>query len=269
MKIGVFDSGFGGIDILRHIIEKLPDHDYVYLGDSARNPYGFKSQETLSQYAKEAVDFLFSKNCQLVIFACNTASAQALRVVQTEHIPGRYDGRNALGVIVPSAEAAAYFGDTVGVIATESTVASQTFAKEIKKLKPSAHVFQQACPLLVKLVETGEDDQEILDRVLKRYLQPLVDKKIDTLILGCTHYGLLRDQIEDVLRKLGSNAKIIHQGEIVAQKFAWYLNKHPEYQLRLSKNRTREFYATDITRRFKELGSEYFGEEIDPKQAIL
>jgi len=269
MKIGVFDSGFGGIDILKHIVNVLPEYDYVYLGDNARNPYGTKSQDVLEQYAREATDFLFSKNCQLIIFACNTASTQALRSIQQTHIPKQHPGKNALGMIIPAAEAAVKTGTGIGVIATESSVSSGAFEKEIVKLNPDAQVYSQACPLLVKLVETGEQDQEIINKVLDRYLQPLVDKKIDTLVLGCTHYGLLEEQIQNTLERLGSSAVIVHEGRVVAQKFKTYLSQHPEYQLKLSKGGTQIFYASDKTDTFKKLGSQYFGSEIDIHKAEL
>ena len=269
MKIGVFDSGFGGIDILKHIVEIMPEYDYVYLGDNARNPYGTKSQSTLEQYAQEATDFLFKQNCQLVLFACNTASTQALRKIQQEFIPTNHPGKNALGVIIPACEEADHSGDSIGVIATESSVESEAFIREIHKINPQAQIIQQACPLLVKLVETGESDEVILDKILQRYLKPLIERGIDTLVLGCTHYGLLEKHITRVLGQLGSDAHIIHEGRVVATRFKDYLERHPEYQLRLSKNGTRVFYATDMSKDFKKLGSEYFGEEIEVEHAKI
>lgn len=269
MKIGVFDSGFGGIDILKHIVKVMPEYDYVYLGDNARNPYGTKSQPTLEKYAQEATKFLFEQNCQLILFACNTASTQALRTIQQEYIPNNYPGKNALGVIIPACEEAAKRGNIIGIVATESSVDSGAFIREIKKINPDSEIIQQACPLLVKLVETGESDVEILDKVLVRYLQPLVDRNIDTLVLGCTHYGLLEEHIQRVLTQLGSGAQIVHEGRVVAVRFRDYLSRHPEYQLRLSKKGTREFYATDRSKDFQRLGSEYFQEQIGVQKAVL
>jgi len=269
MKIGLFDSGFGGIDILRHITELLPEYDYVYLGDNARSPYGNRSQEILEEYATEATQFLFEQNCQLVLFACNTASTLALRTIQQNFIPNNYEGRNALGVIIPACEEAVKEGSTIGVIATQASVDSQAFERELYKLKPDCKVITEACPLLVSFVETREQDDEIIVKVLKRYLKPLVDQGIDTLILGCTHYGLLEKQIIEVLEELGSQAKIIHEGRVVAQKFKDYLKHHPEYQLKLSKNSTRIFFATDLNKDFEQKGGEFFGERIQVKKAQL
>lgn len=269
MKIGVFDSGFGGIDILKHIVAVMPEYDYVYLGDNARTPYGTKSQETLERFATEATRFLFDQNCQIILFACNTASTQALRTIQQSFIPKEYPGRNALGVIIPACEAAIDSGKNIGVIATQSSVDSGAFERELTKLKEGIKVYQEPAPLLVTLVETGEQDIEILDKALTRYLKPLTDNGIDTLILGCTHYGLLEEHIRRNLDLLKKDIEIIHEGRVVAHRFKNYLERHPEYQLKLSKNGTVSFWATDLSKQFQELGSQYFERDIEPKKAEL
>ncbi|MFC1790375.1 glutamate racemase, partial [Patescibacteria group bacterium] len=196
--VGVFDSGFGGLEIFREIVKKLPDYDYLYLADTARAPYGTRSQEVIYNFTLQAVDFLFKQGCPLVILACNTASSKALRKIQQEYLPQKYPERRVLGVLIPACEEAVEktSNNKVGVLATEGTVSSKAFVKELKKIKPEVEVSQQAAPLLVSIVESGEHEGEIADLALKNYLEPLLGKEIDTLILGCTHYGILRDKIK-------------------------------------------------------------------------
>lgn len=272
MNIGVFDSGFGGIDILRYIVKKLPQYNYMYLGDSARTPYGSRSKATLYSYTKEAVDFLFDHDCPLIIIACNTASAEALPKVQRLHLPKFHPGKKILGVVVPAVEAAAEktANKRVGVIATEGSVFSGAFVREFRKINPDIKVFQQACPLLVPIVESGESDKKIVQRALRNYLKPLVEAKIDTLILGCTHYSILEGDIRTALKYLRANGiHIVNEGDIVAEKLAAYLKKHPEITKKLKKQSKRVFYTTDLTDRFERLGSIFFGEPISPRKARL
>ncbi len=266
--IGVFDSGFGGLEILREIVRKLPQYDYVYLGDTARSPYGSRAQQTIYNYTVEAVNFLFSQNCPLLILACNTASSEALRKIQREYLPRHYPVRKVLGVIIPTAEEATEktIAKRIGVIGTESTVCSRVFEREIKKLNPQIKVFQKSCPLLVPIVEAGEKNLEIIESVLKNYLNPLIEKNIDTLILGCTHYGLLKTQIEKIT---GDNIKIVAEGEIVAKKLVDYLKRHKEIESNLSRNSTIRFLTTDLSNRFRNLGKEFFGEEIRSEKINL
>jgi glutamate racemase len=266
-SIGVFDSGFGGLQILRHIVKELPEYNYIYLGDTARIPYGSRSPETILKFTTQAVDFLFKKNCQLIIFACNTASTKALREIQQKYLTKKYPGKNVLGVIVPAVEAAKEKnGRRIGVIATIGSVSSGAFICETKKIMPEAKIFQQACPLLVPIVEAGEEESEMADMMLKKYLRPLLNKNIDTLILGCTHYGLLENKIKKIV---GNKIKIINEGKIVANKLREYLARHPEMEKRLKKENKIRFFTTDLTDGFEIMGSRFFGQKIKPEIAKL
>lgn len=271
MKIGVFDSGFGGLSILQKIAEVLPDYDYVYLGDSARNPYGSRSQEVIYNYTEQAVDYLFKSGCQLIILACNSASTEALPKIQQGYLIKNYPDRRVLGVVIPAVEEALKTtkNGSIGVIATESTVNSKAFLREVNKIKDGIKVSQQACPLLVPLIEDGENSPEILNTILKKYLQPVLENEIDTLILGCTHYGILEQEIKKTISELNFKAEIISEGKIVADKLADYLNRHPEIETKLSKNGGREFYTTDLTEKFQSLGSQFFGQNIEVKKINL
>lgn len=267
-SIGVFDSGFGGLDIMREITKELPDYSYIYLGDTARTPYGIRSQETVYNFTKQAVEFLLGQRCWLIVLACNTASSEALRKIQREYLPKHYPERRILGVLIPAAELAVEETDNnrVGVIATEGSVGSGAFERELKKLDPKIKVFQKSCPLLVPIVEAGEQNSEIAKITLKKYLTPLVKKDIDILILGCTHYGLLEDKIKNIL---GSNIKVIGEGKIVAKKLKDYLLRHPEIERNLNKNSKRTFLTTDLTDKFRLLGSKFFGRPIVPEKIKL
>lgn len=266
--IGVFDSGFGGLEILKRITSQLPTYDYLYLGDTARTPYGSRSPEVIYQFTQQAVDFLFKQGCPLVIIACNTSSAEALPKIQQIYLKKKYPRRRVLGVIIPAAEAASEKTSTgrIGVIGTEGTVRSNAFVREIIKLSLKTKVFQQACPLLVPLVEAGEEHSAIAELVLRKYLRPLLKHNIDTLILGCTHYGLLETAIK---RAVGSKVKVIAEGRVVADKLAAYLVRHPEINEQLSRGAQRRFLTTDLTARFEKLGSRFFGRKIKPEKVVL
>ncbi|MBN2585512.1 glutamate racemase [Patescibacteria group bacterium] len=253
MKIGVFDSGLGGLILLKAIVKKLPQYDYIYLGDTQRVPYGNRSQTTIYEFTREAVDFLFKKNCQLIIVACNTASAVALRRIQREYLPKYYSNRRVLGVIIPTAETAAKFSP-VGVLATESTVNSGAFVRELKKLNPKVTVYQQSAPLLVPLVENNAI--KWAKPILKDYLSPLLKRKVKGIILGCTHYPLLKSQIKN----LAPEVKIISQDEVIPAKLADYLKRHPEMGRQLSRNGRRELYVTDLTENIQVKAKSWFGE---------
>jgi len=252
-SIGIFDSGFGGVFIMKGIVEKLPKYDFVYLGDTARVPYGTRSKDVVYKFTKEAVDFLFNNNCELIIFACNTASSDALRRIQKEYLPKKYPGKRVLGVIIPAVESALEMvaAKKVGVIATEGTVDSKSFIREFQKINPKIKIFQQACPLLSHIIEAGEQNSEIAYLALKKYLQPLLKKKIDTLILGCTHYGILEPKIRKIV---GKNVRIISESRIMGKKLKNYLEKHPEIEKNLGRNSQQIFYSTDLTNRFSFLG---------------
>jgi len=267
-SIGVFDSGFGGLTILRGLVKELPEYDFIYLGDTARSPYGSRSEEVIYDFTRQAVDFLFEKNCDLVILACNTASSEALHRIQTEYLPKSHPDKKVLGVIIPAAEDAVLRtkNHKIVVIATEQTVASLAFVREIKKLDPKNQIFQKACPLLVPIIEAGEHSSDVTDILLQKYLAPLLKKHIDTLILGCTHYSILKKKIQTIV---GKNITVISEETVVPAKLKSYLKKHPEIEKNLSKNHLRTFYSTDLTEKFQRLGGKFFGKKIIVQKARL
>jgi len=278
--IGVFDSGFGGLTIFRELVNQLPKYDYIYLGDSARAPYGNRSRELIFEFTRQAVDFLFKQGCEIIILACNTASSEALRRIQQEWLPKNYPQRRVLGVIRPTVEEAVHpvklllrssrkagfngvkvtKNNKIGVIGTEGTVSSEAYIREIKNLNPKIRVFQQACPLLVPIIEAGEHNWKGLDLILKTYLKPLLAKKIDTLILGCTHYPIIKNKIKKITGKI----RLVSQEEIIGPKLADYLKRHPEIEKRLGQSGKRIFLTTDLTDKFPKLGSQFFGKKISP-----
>ncbi len=279
--IGVFDSGFGGLTIFKALVKQLPQYDYIYLGDSARAPYGNRSQDLIFEFTKQAVDYLFKQGCEMIILACNTASAEALKKIQQEYLPKKYLERRVLGVIRPTVEEAVHpvksrkagaakqqFNrvNKIGVIGTERTVSSNAFIRELKNLNPKTKVFQQACPLLVPIIEAGEHNWGGIDLILKKYLKPLLAKKIDTLILGCTHYPIIKNKIKKII---GKNIRIISQEKIIGSKLADYLKRHPEIEEKLAKTNKKIFLTTDLTERFEKLGSQFFGHKIFPKRIQL
>lgn len=267
-RIGVFDSGFGGLDVFREIVRSLPEYDYTYLADTARAPYGSLSPEAVYEYTKQAVDFLFANDCSLIIFACNTASSDALHTIQEEYLARGNEDRKILGVLIPAAEEAVHVtkNKRIGVIGTEGTVASGAFPRELSKLAQDVQVFQSACPLLVPLIEAGEHHKQIVEPLLRQYLDPLLREGIDTLILGCTHYGFLKDDIRDVI---GPAVRIVSETDIVPQKLKQYLEKHHGLRDRLSTDNTLRFCTTDPTARFGTLGSQFFGRTISPERVSL
>lgn len=244
MNIGVFDSGLGGLIIFNELIKKLPQYNYVYLGDNARVPYGGRSRKTIYEFTRQAVNFLFKKDCALIVLACNTATAAALRQIQKEYLPRNYPQRRVLGVVRPTVEFVAGSGaKKVGVIATRATVDSKSFIKEIHKLNPNIQVFQNAGPLLVPFIEEGEINTKAFKLVLKKYLQPLIDKKIDTLILGCTHYGLVKNIIKEIV---GEQIMVVSEESVLPDKLIWYLNKHINISRHLQQKGLRKYYVTDL-----------------------
>ncbi len=256
MKIGIFDSGLGGLFTLKAITKTLPKYDYVYLGDTKRLPYGSRSHETIYEFLKEGVDFLFAKDCGLIIVACNTASAEALRLLQQEYIQKKYPGRNVLGMIVPMTEACGEYS-RVGLVATSATIASAAYTREFAKRAAKAKLLPLATPLLVPLIETGE--KKWIVPILKEYLAYFKNKKIDALLLGCTHYGIIKKEFRAILPK---GIAIISQDTVVPKKTKEYLARHPEIEHRLSKGGKRDFYVTDITDHFKKMASRWFGKAI-------
>lgn len=244
--IGIFDSGLGGLTIFKEIEKRLPQYDYLYFGDNARAPYGDHSQDTILNYTTQAVDYLFKQNCQLVILACNTASAEALRKIQQEWLPKHYPERNILGVVRPLAEAAAAASKKkrVGVLGTRSTISSHAYRREIKKLDKGITVVEQACRLLVPLIEEGYEGKTPLRMILKRYVTPVKSHNVDTVILGCTHYGIIA---KDIQRYFGRSVSILDSGTIVAEKLADYLERHPEYEKMLTRGGARQFLTSENT----------------------
>lgn len=275
--IGIFDSGFGGLTVFKHIARALPAYDYLYLGDSARTPYGNRSQETIYQFTIEAVDWLFREGCGLVILACNSASAEALRRLQQEWLPtysapsphrrGQGEVRRVLGVIRPVVEEAARVTKgRVGVIGTRATVASGAYERELKHLRSNVTVIQKACPLLVPLIEEGWARKPETRSILRSYIQGVKQKNVDTLILGCTHYPIL---LRDIKAKMGRSVTVLDPGPIVAEKLADYLKRHPDIDTGLSKGGVVRFATTDDPARFNELGGRFFGQPLKAEKVSL
>jgi glutamate racemase len=261
MMIGVFDSGYGGLTILKAFLSRLPQYDYLYFGDSARTPYGNKSLKTVYEYTRQAVEVLFGRGARLIILACNTASSKALRKIQQEWLPEHYPSRRVLGVVIPLSETASEVSrhGRVGVIGTRSTIESRVFDQELHKLNSEIKVFSQPCPLLVPLVEEGWVGKPETNMILKKYLRPLKSKSIEILILGCTHYPFLKKDIE---RIMGKNCRVLDAPGIVSEKLVEYLNRHPEIEKKLSKNGEKTFYTTDDPERFKTFGEKFLGQRI-------
>jgi len=268
--IGVFDSGYGGLTVLKEFVRNMPEYDFIYLGDNARAPYGNRSFETVYEYTLECVEQLFAKGCRLVILACNTASAKALRTIQ-QHDLQRIDAqRRVLGVIRPTSEVVGKLteSNTVGIFATSGTVNSGSYVLEIEKFYPTIKVIQEACPMWVPMVEYNEFDKPGADYFIKQHIERLLKKSdaIDTIILGCTHYPLLMPKIKQYLP---NHIKVIAQGEIVAASLMDYLQRHPEMDANCSKNGKLEFYTTDAVETFNEHAAIFFGKEVQSKHLHL
>lgn len=263
-QIGVFDSGYGGLTILREMRKRLPRYDYLYLGDNARAPYGTRSFDVVLDFTREAVEELFSRGCRLVILACNTASAKALRTIQQTLIKDKYPDRRVLGVIRPTAEIIGEITKNrhIGVFATPGTIQSGSYTLEIEKLFPDICVNELACPMFVPLVENEEATGPGADYFVNKYINMIMEKDpdIDTLVLACTHYPLLFPKI----RKYASEKiRVIAQGDLVADSLADYLKRHPEIEGRCSKNGTVEFLTTENTEKFNHLASIFMKEQVD------
>ncbi len=268
--IGFFDSGFGGLTVLKHVVKKLPRYDYLYLGDNARVPYGSRSDAIVFEFTRQAVQYLFKKGCGLIIIACNTSSAKALRRIQQEYLPVSYQDRRVLGVVIPMAEEIVELTSAhkVGVLATEGTVASGSYVVEIKKLNPAVEVYQQACPLLVPIIEAGEQDWEGTDMIIRRYLKELFSKEenIDTILLACTHYPIL---YQNFTGNVPPGVTVLEQGPVIARKLKDYLFRHPEIETKLGKNGRRAFQTTDTWEKFDRLANIFYGEPIHSELVSL
>jgi glutamate racemase len=280
MRIGIFDSGFGGLSIFRSIRARLPSYDYLYLGDNARTPYGNRSFEAIYRFTKEGVDHLFARGCKLVIIACNTASAKALRSIQQRNLPSEHPDRRVLGIIRPSAEALADYPRerAVALWGTEGTVKSGSFALELEKLAPGLRLIQKACPLLVPLVEAGELEGPGIDHYLDKYWRETVELArtaapqagplggLGALLLACTHYPLLYPLIR---ARVPSGIDILVQGDIVAPSLADYLARHPEIESALSRGGTQLFLTTDQTEGFDRLSEVFLGHRVVSERVEL
>ena len=260
--IGVFDSGYGGLTILDKIRGLMPGYDYIYLGDSARCPYGPRSFEVVYEFTLQAVSKLFELGCPLVILACNTASAKALRTIQQINLPVIDATRRVLGVIRPTAECIGEITRSrhVGILATAGTIKSESYLLEIHKLSPDIVVTGEACPMWVSLVENNEYQSEGADYFVKQHINRLLDKDpmIDTIILGCTHYPLLLDKIRQFTP---GHIRIIAQGEYVARSLQDYLNRHPEMDARCEKGGKCRFLTTESENKFEESASIFLGRQ--------
>jgi glutamate racemase len=261
--IGVFDSGYGGLTVLKEIIKKLPPYDYIYLGDNARAPYGNRSFESVYHYTWQCVQWFFGQGCSLVILACNTASAKALRTIQQNDLPRTAADKRVLGVIRPTTEIIGNFSETknVGILATNGTVNSGSYPIEIGKFFPEVQVYQEACPMWVPLIENNEHKSHGADFFVKKNLHNIFEKgpTIDVILLACTHYPLLKEKIEEYLPV---GVKLISQGEIVAESLTGYLQRHPEIEKKCSKNGQRSFFTTDSTADFDSHASLFYGEPV-------
>ena len=261
--IGVFDSGYGGLTVLKEIIHKLPQYDYIYLGDNARAPYGNRSFDTVYHYTLQCVKWFFEQGCSLVILACNTASAKALRTIQQNDLPKIAPEKRVLGVIRPTTEIIGSFSETnrIGILATNGTVASNSYPIEIAKFFPGLKVYQEACPMWVPLVENNEYESHGADYFVKKNLKTIFEKgkTIDVLLLACTHYPLLREKIQEYLPV---GVKLVSQGEIVAESLEDYLLRHPEMEATCSKNGERAFFTTDSASDFDNHATIFFGEMV-------
>ncbi|KAA5533583.1 glutamate racemase [Taibaiella lutea] len=268
--IGIFDSGYGGLTVFRSIADKMPQYDYIYLGDNARAPYGNRSFETVYEYTLECVEWFFEQGCPLVIVACNTASAKALRSIQQNDLPDLNPENRVLGVIRPSAEIIGEYTQTkkVGILATKGTVTSESYLKEIANFYPDIQVFQHACPLWVPFVESGDYKSDAVDKIIQQDIEQLFkqDANIDTVLLACTHYPLLKDKIE---KYLPGNVKLISQGPIVANSLVDYLQRHSTLDNRITKTGFKAFYTTDDVKDFEEHATTFFGEAVKAQHVHL
>jgi glutamate racemase len=268
--IGVFDSGVGGLTVLKNFRQALPQYDYIYIGDNARAPYGTRSFEVIYEYTLEAVQKFFSMGCSLVILACNTASAKALRTIQQKDLPQIAPDKRVLGVIRPTTENIHQFTQSkhVGILATQGTVKSESYAIEIHKFSPDIIVTQEACPIWVPLVEGNEYNTEGGKYFIKKHIDQLFkkDPAIDTLVLGCTHYPILIDQLKEYVPK---NVTIISQGEIVAKQLKNYLERHPGIETQCSKNGTVKYFTTEDPANFQEKAGIFLEEKIEVEHIEL
>lgn len=262
--IGIFDSGVGGLTIMKEVLKTLPDYDYAYLGDNARAPYGTRSFDSILKYTQECCEYLFfEQGCRLIILACNTASAKALRTIQRNYLPQIDTNRRILGILRPTTETVGFHTQSghIGILGTPATIDSESYVIEINRFFPDISVYQQACPMWVPLVENMEYDKPGADYFTRQYLNQLFERanQIDTLVLACTHYPFLYDKIRQFSPP---GVKILNQGEIVAAALRNYLERHPEIEQSCGKNGARAFYTTDSAQDFERKAGVFFGAPI-------
>ena len=268
--IGVFDSGFGGLTILDGIRHKMPQYDYIYLGDNARAPYGTRSFDVVYEFTLQAVKKLFSLGCPLVILACNTASAKALRSIQQQYLPFHAPDRRVLGVIRPTAEVVGVLSKSkhIGVLATEGTIKSESYKLEIEKLYPGATVVGQSCPMWVPLVENNEFDKPGADYFVKDGIDKLLaqDSQIDTIILGCTHYPLL---MKKIVKYCPGNIQLVPQGHYIAESLEDYLRRHGEMDRRITRGGSCQYFTTESRTKFRESANVFLHEEVEVERTTI
>lgn len=265
MKIGIFDSGLGGLLIARSVREKMPDIDMVYFGDTLHLPYGNRSDEAIYQYTRRSMEYLFAHDCNLIVIACNTASAAALRRLQQTWLHQEYPGRNIIGVVVPTLETAIERGyKKIGVIGTNYMMRSNVYEEELRKINPDVTIVQKATPLLVPLIEN--DGMAWSESILEHYLSPMKAEGIECLVLACTHYPFLRAQIKKVI---GPDIALIAQDDIIPAKLAEYLARHPEYLDKIGRNGLSEFYVSDLTDNYYKAARTIYNGDIIVKKAEI
>jgi len=268
--IGVFDSGYGGLTVLREFVNRLPQYDYLYLGDNARAPYGSRSFDTVYRYTLQCVTWLLQQNCPLIVLACNTASAKALRNIQQKDLQRLHPQARVLGVIRPTTEIIGRFSKTgnIGILATTGTVQSQSYLVEIKKFFPNLVVEQEACPMWVPLIENKEHEGEGADYFIKKHIENILkrNESIDALLLACTHYPLLREKIA---AHLPPQVQLLSQAEIVAESLRNYLDRHPEIEEKIGREGKRSFFTTDAAEDFNSKASAFFGDEVSASHVEL
>lgn len=268
--IGIFDSGYGGLTVMKDIVGRLPGYDFIYLGDNARAPYGNRSFDTVYRYTLQAVQWFFDQGCPLVVLACNTASAKALRSIQQQDLPLMDPEKRVLGVIRPTTEVVGNYSlsGELGLLATAGTVASDSYAIELEKFFPEVKLYQEACPMWVPLVENNEHGKPGADYFIRQHVDRLMNRqpKIDTILLACTHYPLLEDKI---LQALPKGVRLISQGPLVATSLADYLYRHPEMDKKISKNGHRSFFTTDDPVDFERRSAIFFGSPVTARKVEL
>lgn len=268
--IGVFDSGYGGLTILEGIRSRMPQYDYLYLGDNARTPYGTRSFDVVYEFTLQAVRKLFSLGCPLVVLGCNTASAKALRTIQQEYLPLNAPDRRVLGVIRPTAEVVGQLTKSghIGVLATSGTIKSDSYRLEIQKLHPECHVTGLACPMWVPIIENGEHDKPGADYFVRDRIEALLaaDPLIDTIILGCTHYPLLLDKIR---KYCPPHITLVPQGRYIAESLETYLLRHQDMDNRITRGGTCRYFTTESADEFRESASLFLREQVDAERIVL